>query len=107
MHHTRRFVGSPAKQPHNHRLLNHTVAALLRSPLHGLISRDLMLITFTDTVGESTHRKPAQSIWPISLANAEVRVCARGTSASQASARNRLSAIAVIRCWSQTFANPR
>ncbi len=51
-----------------------------------------------DTVGEPTHRKPAQSIWPMSLANAEVRVCARGTSASQASARNRLSAIAVIRC---------
>jgi hypothetical protein len=58
MHHTRQVAGSPATQPHNHRLLNHAVAALLRSPLHGLISRDLMLITFTGRKSGRSYTTP-------------------------------------------------
>jgi hypothetical protein len=58
MHHTRQLAGSPAKQPHNHRLLNHAVAALLRSPLHGLISRGLMLITFTGRKSGRSYTTP-------------------------------------------------
>jgi hypothetical protein len=47
MHHTKRLAARPEPQPHRHRLLNRVVTALLRSPLHGLISSDIMLITFT------------------------------------------------------------
>jgi len=45
MHHTR--AAQSGAPPHDHRILNHLVTVLLRSPLHGLVSRDLLLITFT------------------------------------------------------------
>jgi hypothetical protein len=47
MHHTAGRKASSNAPPHDHRILNHLVTALLHSPLHWLVSRDLMLITFT------------------------------------------------------------
>jgi hypothetical protein len=58
MHHTRQLAGSPERVPHNHRVLNHLVTALLRSPLHGLISRDLLLITFTGRKSGRSYTTP-------------------------------------------------
>jgi len=40
------------------RLLNPIVAALLRSPLHGLMSKDIMLITFTGRKTGRTYTTP-------------------------------------------------
>lgn len=47
MHHTAQREGQIPAQPHNHRILNHLMTALLRSPFHHVVSKDLMLITFT------------------------------------------------------------
>jgi hypothetical protein len=60
MHHTgRRPLQSslaPAldAQPHSHVLLNHVITMILRSPLHGLLSQNLMLISLT---GRRTGRR--------------------------------------------------
>jgi hypothetical protein len=37
----------PADPPHSHALLNRLIPLILRSPLHSLLSRNLMLVTFT------------------------------------------------------------
>lgn len=52
MHHTvtakpDNSLHPPAAQPHSHMILNLVMKQLLRSPLHWLVSKHFMLITFT------------------------------------------------------------
>lgn len=50
MHHTakaRTTVPKANVTPHSHVLLNRVIPLVLRSPLHGLLSKNLMLLTYT------------------------------------------------------------
>lgn len=53
MHHTataRAKAQTPREKnetPHSHILLNHIIPLVLRSPLHGLLSKNLLLLTYT------------------------------------------------------------
>lgn len=60
MHHTaiRPAARRDESQPHSHVILNKVMKLLLQSPFHGIVSRRIMLITFTGRMSGKSFTTP-------------------------------------------------